>query len=58
MPLAPPVTSTTLPYIIVSNMQNVGVQAKSTNTNLHIEETLGIHCNSFKNEILGREKKE
>jgi hypothetical protein len=46
MPLAPPVTSTTLPYIVVSNMQNVGAQAKSTDTNLHIEETLGIHCNS------------
>jgi hypothetical protein len=50
MPLAPPVTSTTLPYIIVSNMQNVGAQAMSTNTNLHIEEALGIHGNSVKND--------
>lgn len=46
MPLAPPVTSTTLPYIIISN-EDMGVQGKGTNTNLHVKETLGIHGNEI-----------
>jgi hypothetical protein len=45
IPLAPPVTSTTLPYIIVSN-EDIGVQGNA-NTNLHVKETLGIHGNEI-----------